>query len=80
MNIFPNPAGEIANIAVTATESEKATLTVYNSTGLISQTQSVDIYPGKRVIQLRVNDLPTGMYFVKLEGSENTSIKRLVKN
>ena len=67
--IYPNPASTLLNIAASTTIDQVAV------TDLLGQTVFSHEYNQPRV-QVHIADLPTGVYFVKINGSE---VKKFVK-
>ena len=67
--IWPNPTSDIVNIDMMEGDFVKATL--YNSYGhklFTSSSAKIDL-----------NDLPAGVYFLKVESKVEAFVKRLVK-
>lgn len=78
MKVYPNPASDMVNIKLTSKKRESATLTLYSVDGTLVYNSSIELSQGNEIIQLPVNNLSKGFYFIQLKGSTNTSIKRLV--
>ncbi len=69
--IFPNPANEVLNINV----NEKATATIYNTTGQAVLNTEL----GKNNSIINISHLAPGMYFVQLKNDTVNSTVRFVK-
>ncbi len=78
MTLFPNPAANTVNIGINSLESGMATLQVIGVDGTLVSTQNHRLILGKDVITMQVENLPSGVYFVKLNSSTQHSIKRLI--
>ena len=78
LNLFPNPAANIVNVGIVSEETADATLQIIAVDGTTVLTQSHRVVVGKDVFSVNVDQLPTGVYFVKLNSSTQHSIKRLV--
>ncbi len=78
MTLFPNPANSTVNVSVVSTENADATLQVIAVDGTLAGTQNVRLNTGKDIIAVNIENLSSGVYFVKLNSSTQHSIKRLV--
>ena len=74
--IYPNPAVDNIHIVFRSDISEKSTLKIYNSLGILVKTYSDFISTS---IKLSVEDLPTGTYFICLSDADNgeQSVKKI---
>ena len=66
------------NVGIVSEETADATLQIIAVDGTTVLTQSHRVVVGKDVFSVNVDQLPTGVYFVKLNSSTQHSIKRLV--
>jgi len=73
LSVFPNPANNILNIHYST--SEQATIRIFNLLGRCVVTYSLEKGEGKREFG---NDLPSGIYFVRLDALNRTIVKRAV--
>lgn len=78
MDLFPNPASKVVNIRLAVQSNENAVLNIYTVDGLVVTNQNLTLNRGTETIQLPIENLATGVYFVQLRGEKNTSIKRLI--
>jgi hypothetical protein len=69
VNLYPNPA--TTELIITATDK----ITSVSITNLLGQTVYSNNYNAEQV-EVGVGDLPTGMYFVKINGSD---VKKFMK-
>jgi hypothetical protein len=70
ITIYPNPSKDYINISVENDEIEN--VQIYNLTGkLVKQEKSNKI---------NINDLPTGMYIIKVETDSGNCIKKVIKD
>ena len=69
LHIYPNPA---MNQIIVSGLSTQAKMSIYNLTGQLVDQRSIQ---NNRLIKI---DLTTGIYLVKIEDSDQTSIKKLV--
>ena len=77
VRIFPNPIKDIASIYVGGSDTEvQLTLKDLNSQLIESKTLEI---PSDRIIQLPVNHLKTGMYFIDLKSDKVQKELKLIK-
>ena len=75
LKIYPNPSTGFVNIVMPSSE-KNTEATVFNSSGQIVRTLKLQ----NQVNNVDLSDLSKGIYFVKLAGSENNEMKKLVIN
>lgn len=67
--VYPNPTHEVLNISTTFNYQF---IYVYNLSGKLVKTITANT-------QIKVSDLPKGMYFLKLAGNGNNVVKKFIK-
>lgn len=78
LNLFPNPAKDIATLAYNFNEAADLHITMTNSLGeRIMQTQVRDAQNGNT--QINLSNLPAGMYFIQITDGEYLVTESLVK-
>ncbi|MFK8046225.1 MAG: T9SS type A sorting domain-containing protein [Crocinitomicaceae bacterium] len=68
VNIYPNPTNGLINIQ---TRSKIRSVSVFNSIGQMVMTSNLS--------QFSIYDLPTGVFFIKVETSEKTVTTKIIK-
>ncbi len=68
LNAYPNPVESILKIETYAAEAFQATFNVYNAMGQLMLQQSAQINSEYSELQLELNELQSGIYFVELNG------------
>ncbi len=78
--VYPNPATDMLNIEVNASQASEMSINVYNIMGQNVMSQNVNITTGMNLRPINVSELNSGIYFVtvKANGFENT-MKFIVK-
>ena len=78
--IYPNPATDVLNIEVNASQASEMNISVYNIMGQNVMNQNVNINTGINRPSISTAELNSGIYFVtvKANGFENT-MKFIVK-
>ncbi|RYD82567.1 MAG: PKD domain-containing protein [Sphingobacteriales bacterium] len=78
LKLYPNPVNNILNINLDDKTQQQATMTIYSITG---KQMQITIKPASDNMQLPVNELPNGLYFleVKLDKSQTITRTRFIK-
>jgi hypothetical protein len=79
-NLYPNPAVSYVTIEMLVSNSNKATLEVFDSRGALVQRQELDL-TNARKYNLNISSLSNGLYYVKVSLNEGLPVvKKLVKD
>ena len=80
VRVYPNPATDVLNIEVNASQSSAMSINVFNIMGQKVMESNVNINTGMNTPSINTADLASGIYFVtvKANGFENT-MKFIVK-
>ena len=72
--LYPNPATDVLNIEVSASQASEMTISVYNIMGQMVMSQNTNISTGMNTRSISTSELSSGIYFmtVKANGFENT--------
>ena len=78
--VYPNPASDVLNIEVNASQASEMSISVYNIMGQNVMNQNVNVTTGMNTRSINISELNSGIYFVtvKANGFENT-MKFIVK-
>jgi hypothetical protein len=82
MQISPNPSSNDTPtyLTLSATEGFTAELSLYDAAGKwIGPAQSINVSPGHNNIELPIQMLPKGIYFVSLQTREGRAIRKLIR-
>lgn len=66
LQAYPNPATNVVNVNVTLTQAGMIDAYVYNSLNVLVKEKHQLGVPGNNVVNINVNDLPAGLYRIKL--------------
>lgn len=80
MDIFPNPATNAAALAYPFEKGETYQLLITDLSGKEIKSQSLAPTVAQSILELDLSDMPTGTYLVRLQSSQGTSVKKLIKN
>ncbi len=76
ISVYPNPfTNEVSVVSKNATSLIGKTIRLYDITGKLLSTQSIKL----QKTTIRVNNLPAGMYFLKIEGTQKPQVFKLIK-
>ncbi len=80
-SLFPNPATASVNILVEAPQKDNITMVVVDAVGRVVKSQRQSVETGTNGVQLNVNSLAQGSYFIKVSCDSNceTVVTRFVK-
>jgi len=76
INIYPVPAHNMVNVALTGSVHGNGTITIYNTIGQPMLLQSVS---GAGICKIDISTLPPGIYTVYYNSADGTSVSKLVK-
>lgn len=77
---FPNPTSDRVSIAAFSNEELQGELQIISSDGQLELTRAYSISVGNNSIELPVENLRTGVHFVKLRANGETHLLRFVKH
>jgi hypothetical protein len=77
MTVFPSPATDILNVAVTAESQKDLTLSLLTIDGKVMMDKKVKVQD-KGQYQINVSQLPAGFYFVKVATKEGVMVTKVV--
>jgi Secretion system C-terminal sorting domain len=75
VSTYPNPAGDVLRLDVTALEASNTIVNVTDLAGRVLLSQNVSVNKGTNLLPLSISNLTSGMYLVKM----NDTVVRFVK-
>jgi hypothetical protein len=78
MQIFPNPAQNMATVRVNSICSKPYIISVFNTMGQVILTQKGELGYGDNDIQLNINNLSAGVYLVNIKTDNATRTQKLI--
>jgi len=76
MNVYPNPANDFVAVQINGINKENLNVELFDATGKLVQ-KSI-IYQGKTIAYFDTQTLYSGIYFVKIAGSEGLATRKIV--
>lgn len=77
LNIFPNPAKSSFNISLTNEKAETVNYEIMNALGQTVKRETLSTDKGEVKYAIDINSIPSGVYFVKVNVGNATSVKKL---
>lgn len=79
VKVFPNPARESLSISLISAQAGHTHISIISATGMVMQVQA-HLRQGENLIRIELpDDMPSGIYFVRLQAGENLETRRFVK-
>ena len=79
IHIYPNPVSDQINISIKTNLNRTIDICIYNSQGELVRLLNLK-ENAKSPISLPVNDLPNGIYFLKMSTPEQSQTKKIIIN
>jgi hypothetical protein len=76
VNVYPNPANDFVAVQINGINKENLNVELFDATGKLVQ-KSI-IYQGKTIAYFDTQILYSGIYFVKIAGSEGVATRKIV--
>lgn len=78
VEIYPNPAQDDLTISLSTKESAKVQIEFVNANGFMVSSESHDAYAGVNHFKHNVEQLLSGIYYVKIVANDIVTIKKLI--
>jgi hypothetical protein len=75
VTVYPNPAGDVLRLDMTASEASNKTIHITDLAGRVLLSQNISVSKGANLLPLTVSSLASGMYLVKM----SDTVLRFVK-
>jgi hypothetical protein len=80
VSVYPNPARNFINIDVMVTEETRFTASLFNASMLMLEKLEFSAKKGSHLEKLNIEQLPSGMYFLRLQYGDYTTLKKIIKH
>ncbi len=77
--LFPNPAKDLITIRILSENEENAEMTIFNMQGQAQVVSSTVLAKGINEFDIRISDIETGVYFLRISGKNLNQMVRFVK-
>lgn len=78
IDLYPNPAKDLVNVAITAQKAEEATLRIFSTDGRLLMQHTQDLIPGNQIVPVRINQLYDGLYLVEIKTQDEVVTQKMV--
>jgi hypothetical protein len=78
VNIWPVPAKQSINISLSSSTVNKGTASIYDLTGRLVKQEDITIKTGDNNYNLDVQNINSGVYMIKISGSEINVCKKII--
>ena len=78
LNLYPNPASDLLNIAFNQTENKLFTITLFDATGRIVKNIAYTSILGENKLEIDLAGLIRGMYYLQLSSDNQKHMKKVV--
>lgn len=79
VGVYPNPARDLINIDIMVTEDTRFTASLFNASMLKLEQLEFIAGKGNHLEQINIEELPSGMYFLRLQYGDHTTVKKIIK-
>ncbi|MBK7872748.1 MAG: PKD domain-containing protein [Saprospiraceae bacterium] len=79
LKLYPNPAKDQLNLEFNLPQSGDYQLNIFSLEGKLLQSRNESAASGKNITQVQIGDLPTGVYFLRIQSNEHIKTLKFVK-
>jgi hypothetical protein len=79
INLFPNPANKVVNLAISSEEAINGTVSILDITGKVAYTSNLNVSAGEAQVSLPVDQLPSGVYLVRITSETTQQTMKFIK-
>jgi hypothetical protein len=76
--VFPNPNNGVFNLRIAVLNSERLSIAIYDVVGELVYQNFSESVSGDYSKTIQLNNVKTGVYFVKIHARENLLVKKIV--
>jgi hypothetical protein len=78
LDVYPNPAENEVTISVDLKETENLSAYIYSAVGQQVSSENIKGFAGSNKIKMNIQNLATGIYFVKVKAGNSESTRKLI--
>ncbi|MDX1942921.1 MAG: T9SS-dependent M36 family metallopeptidase [Saprospiraceae bacterium] len=78
VHLYPNPASDIVNLAISSLEPSEANIRIFSADGKLLQQQKVDLRIDNQLIPINISNLSDGFYFVEVKSGQSVLTKKMI--
>jgi serine protease len=73
--VYPNPASSVVTVS-TPSSYDQSKVTLFDAAGKLVQTGTIN----NSICELKIGSLPSGIYFLKVDGAAGLTVRKILKN
>lgn len=77
LSVYPNPASTTSIVEFNMVKSTKVNFILTNTIGQIVWSETENVSTGNQVKEIKVSNIPNGVYFLQLQTDEGTATKQI---
>ena len=77
MKVYPNPASDFLNIALSSEMQKNVTISLLTVEGKVMTSRAFNVY-GNNHLSLNVSSFPSGFYFVKVSADDGVIVQKVI--
>ncbi len=77
LNVYPNPASTTSIVEFNMLEATQVNFVLTNTIGQIVWSETENVTAGNQMKEIKVNNIPNGVYFLQLQTDEGTATKQI---
>ncbi len=78
IKLYPNPANNIVNLAITAPEAGEATMSIFRADGSLLQRRQIGVYKNEQILPFDISALPGGFYLVEIRSGQSVVTEKMI--
>lgn len=78
--VSPNPAGDFINVNINSTQKQDASIYIFGIDGKKMQQLDTKLRTGKQSFTILTEQIPPGIYFVKIQTEKGLNVQKLIIN
>lgn len=78
--VYPNPADRIVYTSIHSQKTESGMLSVINLVGQVLMQKEVSLNAGQNQLEANIDQLPAGLYFIRIQSNSGSAMQRFSKN
>jgi hypothetical protein len=78
-SVYPNPAADLINVAISLTNSENTVINVVDISGKVIKTMNLGNVQGDKNLTISLDNMTTGIYFIEMINEAGKQVKKFVK-
>ncbi|MEN0005820.1 MAG: T9SS type A sorting domain-containing protein, partial [Bacteroidota bacterium] len=78
VSVFPNPATDYLNVAISAPEFQEVNISLTTADGKVLSTMIENVGGDNHIVPINVGQLAAGFYFVRVQTEKETIVEKII--